>query len=38
MGEIMNMYRLVIGKLKEKTPLRDIHENGKVILKWTIRK
>jgi hypothetical protein len=38
MVEIKNVYKILVGKPEGKRPLRSIGADGRLILKWILRK
>jgi hypothetical protein len=38
MGEKINAYRLMVGKMKESARTEDIRVDGMIILKWILKK
>jgi hypothetical protein len=35
MGEMRNVYSILVGKPEGKRPLEDLYVDGKIILEWT---
>jgi hypothetical protein len=38
MGEIRNSFRILVAKIKERGHLEDLDVDGKILLKWILRK